>query len=316
MRVRKTDFHHEAFFYAGLDGFLAGTVPFLREGLEAGEPALVAVARTQAKALGEELGGDGEEIRFVDMEELGRNPARIIPAWHRFVDERCAPGHPVRGIGEPLWPGRSGGEIDECQRHESLLNYAFWDGPAWRLLCPYDSVVLDEPILEAAHGSHAFVSGDGGTYRDAAGEESLDPDSVTPFSGLLPAKPYGAIVQAFDRAALHDVRALAGAEAARRGFSHDRTFDLVAAVGELTANSVMHGGGQGLLSLWAEDDALVVEVEDEGTIREPLTGRRRPKPDQDGGRGLWMVNHLCDLVQVRSGPQGTAVRVRMEPIFA
>jgi hypothetical protein len=31
----------------------------------------------------------------------------------------------------------------------------------------------------------------------------------------------------------------------------------------------------------------------------------------DGGRGLWMVNQLCDLVQLRSFPDGAAVRVHM-----
>ena len=88
-------------------------------------------------------------------------------------------------------------------------------------------------------------------------------------------------------------------------------FDLVAAVGELTANSVMHGGGQGMLSLWREDGALLVEVGDRGLIEEPLAGRLRPAAVQDGGRGLWMVNHLCDLVQVRSGWDGTTIRLRM-----
>jgi hypothetical protein len=26
---------------------------------------------------------------------------------------------------------------------------------------------------------------------------------------------------------------------------------------------------------------------------------------------MWLVNHLCDLVQVRSSPDGTTVRVHM-----
>ena len=31
----------------------------------------------------------------------------------------------------------------------------------------------------------------------------------------------------------------------------------------------------------------------------------------ESGRGLLMVNHLCDLVQVRTGPSGTAIRLWM-----
>ena len=53
MAVTIDTFEHEALFYEGVDGFVAGTLPFLREGLDAGEAMLVAVgpekiARLQA----------------------------------------------------------------------------------------------------------------------------------------------------------------------------------------------------------------------------------------------------------------------------
>jgi anti-sigma regulatory factor (Ser/Thr protein kinase) len=308
--MRQTDFHHEAFFYADADEFLAGAVPFVRDGLEAGEPALVAVARHRAEALRGELKDGASSVRFVDMEELGRNPARIIPAWQQFVDDHGGHDRPVRGIGEPVWPGRGEAEIDECERHESLLNRAFWDGPAWHLLCPYDSSALGDDVLEAARESHAVVSGSW-TSADAERETSIDPHAISPFAGVLPGHPPGARRMAFDRTALHEARALVAADAREAGLSADRTFDLVAAVGELTANSIMHGGGAGVLRIWLEDDSVVVQVEDAGVIEEPLIGRVRPDPAQHHGRGLWMVNHLCDLSQVRSGESGTTVRVRM-----
>jgi hypothetical protein len=31
----------------------------------------------------------------------------------------------------------------------------------------------------------------------------------------------------------------------------------------------------------------------------------------DGGLGLWMVNQLCELVEVRTDPRGTTVRLHM-----
>jgi len=43
-----------------------------------------------------------------------------------------------------------------------------------------------------------------------------------------------------------------------------------------------------------------------------LVGRLPPPVDQYGGRGLWLVNQLCDLAQIRSSPDGTVVRVRMQ----
>ncbi len=304
----QTDFHHEAFFYEDADEFLAGALPFLREGAEAGEAALVAVRHDRMRALRAELNGSAAGISFVDMEELGRNPARIIPAWRQFVDEHGRDS-PIRGIGEPVWPGRGEAEIDECQRHEALLNHAFWDGPAWRLLCPYDSAALDEAVLDEARRSHAVVSG---SWTGAEpGHREIDPNAIAPFSGVLPRHPAEARELGFGRATLHDARSLVAAEASGAGLSSDRAFDLVAATGEMTANSVLHGGGGGTLRTWREEDCMVVEVEDSGTIEEPLTGRIRPDPGQHAGRGLWMVNHLCDLAQVRSGEDGTTVRVRM-----
>jgi hypothetical protein len=40
----------------------------------------------------------------------------------------------------------------------------------------------------------------------------------------------------------------------------------------------------------------------------PLAGRIRPEIDQASGHGLWLVNQLCDLVQVRTSEHGTVVR--------
>jgi hypothetical protein len=55
---------------------------------------------------------------------------------------------------------------------------------------------------------------------------------------------------------------------------------------------------------------MFCEVRDEGWIFDPLVGRRRPPPEERG-QGLWLVNHVCDLVELRSGPAGTTVRLRM-----
>ena len=56
---------------------------------------------------------------------------------------------------------------------------------------------------------------------------------------------------------------------------------------------------------------LICEVRDGGRIDDPLAGRRRPSAAQVGGYGLWLANQVCDLVQLRSVPQGMVVRVHM-----
>jgi anti-sigma regulatory factor (Ser/Thr protein kinase) len=296
-------FRHEALIYGDPEQFLASTVPFLNAALEAGEPALVAVSERNTALLRGELGADAEGIEFVAMEELGRNPARAIPFWRDFVDG--GEGRPVRGIGEPLWPGREAAEIDECQRHESLLNVAFSSAPIWTLLCPYDGAALPDEVLTAVAHSHPSLTHDG--VQRANGEYLAERDC---FAGTLSRYPVEAEAFAYDRTRLSAVRHQVKRMAEEIGIAAQRTADLVAAASELAANSIAHGGGAGTLRTWREDDRLLLEFEDRGTIVEPLAGRLRPTPTQKGGRGLWLVNQLCDLVQIRSNELGTTVRLQ------
>jgi anti-sigma regulatory factor (Ser/Thr protein kinase) len=300
----ESGFQHEALIYGDEDAFLSGTVPFLREALEAGVPALVAVGPQNTALLQGELGRDAEAIHFAAMQELGRNPARIIPFWRRFVDENA--GRPVRGIGEPVWPGRRADEIDECQRHESLLNVAFAPAPAWSLLCPYDGRALADEVLDAVAASHLTVA-EAGDRRPGEGHAA----EADHFAGELTPHPAAAVVLEFDVGTLATVRRLVEGGAERAGLGFPEATDMVLAASELAANSIVHGGGSGTLRIWRERGRLVVEVEDRGLIEQPLVGRMRPVPDQPGGRGLWLANQLCDLVQIRSGTPGTTVRLHM-----
>lgn len=307
--MTKPGFHHGALIYEGADEFLAGTMPLLRESIEAGQPALVAVRASNAELLRGELGDDAAGVEYVDMEAVGRNPARIIPVWREFLDGALEDG-PVLGIGEPAWPGRSEAELDECRRHEALLNVAFGGGPQWSLLCPYDASALGEDVLAGACGNHPGVVRSGTRTENEAWEGSEA--SYSPFGGELPDPLAGSEAFAFSRSGLAGTRELVHGEAGRAGLSARRTRDVVTAVSELAANSVRHGGGNGTLLLWREPGALVVEVRDGGRVESPLAGRQRPTLGQNGGRGLWMANQLCDLVQIRSGEGGTAVRLRMD----
>jgi hypothetical protein len=84
---------------------VAQTAPFVREGLALDEPVMVALKGDRLEALRAALGEDARRVRLVDMARVGRNPARIIPAWQRFLDEH--EGVSARGIGEPVL-GRAG----------------------------------------------------------------------------------------------------------------------------------------------------------------------------------------------------------------
>jgi anti-sigma regulatory factor (Ser/Thr protein kinase) len=302
-------FVHEAMFYAGREEFLEGALSFVREGVEADEPVLVVVDAEKIGALRAELAGGGDSVLFADMSEVGVNPARIIPAWRDFVDTHGAGGRSVRGIGEPIWAERSPAELVECQRHESLLNLAFADAASFRLLCPYDADSLDEDVLEEAFRSHHVVV-DGEARYPSGGYRGLDAIAA-PFAEPLPEPPAAAHEVEFGADALADARRLVYLRATAAGLSAWRMQDLVLAVNEVTTNSVRHGGGRGLLRVWEEDDALLCEVQDGGRIDRPLIGREKPTGDQASGRGHWLANQLCDLVQVRTFADRSIVRLHM-----
>jgi anti-sigma regulatory factor (Ser/Thr protein kinase) len=124
-------------------------------------------------------------------------------------------------------------------------------------------------------------------------------------------RPPAAAVMSFDRRSLHAVRSSAAEHAAVAGLEEDRTGDLVLAVSEAATNSLCHGGGRGVLRMWREARSVVCEVRDAGRIEDPLVGRHRPGPEQVGGWGVWTAHQVSDLLQVRSGPDGTVVRVHM-----
>jgi anti-sigma regulatory factor (Ser/Thr protein kinase) len=300
--MENASFRHQALIYEGAEEYLAGTIPFLRQALETGEPALAAVRRERARLLEGELGREAERVRFLPIEELGRNPALIISLWRDFVGENG--GRSVRGIGEAAWAEREAAALEECHRHEALLNRAFAPRGALSLLCPYDARALPDQELERAATTHRLVSREGRTEESAAFE--ADPDCL---SGELPPPAARPDALSFGLAELSEARRRVAAAGEGAGLDPSAVADLVTAAGELAANSVMHGGGSGTLRLWRESGSLLVEVEDEGRIEEQLVGRLRPDVRQEGGRGLWLANLLCDLVQIRSGERGTVVRL-------
>jgi anti-sigma regulatory factor (Ser/Thr protein kinase) len=300
-------YQHEAFLYRGDDDFLASTVPFVLDAVSLGQPVMAAVTLPRLVQLQAAVGVDAPGVRYVDMGELGANPARIIPAWRAFVDECALDGQPVRGIGEPVWAGRRATEIQECQLHEALLNLAVEpDTPLW-LLCPYDADALAGPVIEEAARSHPSLR-EGDHYRGSTtygGVHHVD----ALFGGRLPDPPPDAHTLTFERDDVAEVRRRVNRHAREAGLNADRTTDLTLAATEVATNSVRHGGGRGVLRLWRQGDAVVCEFTDRGHITDPLAGRRTPSLSAEGGRGLWLANQLCDLVQIRSAPSGTAVRL-------
>jgi anti-sigma regulatory factor (Ser/Thr protein kinase) len=301
-------FRHEAVLYAGVDGLVTSLVPWMRDGVDRDDMVVALVTGRSEDALREALGPARRGVHFADMAEAGRNPARLIALWHTMLGEMRAPGRPVRGVGEPVWPGRGADELVECHLHESLINPAFADETAVWVKCPYDVGALDREAYRAVGASHPEVEGDPG--RDI-GTYSGYPDPADVLGAPLspPAEPV--VEEDISVATVRGLRSSVYDRATAVGLGAQRARDLVLAVIEASSNSIVHGGGCGTLRSWRTPHALVHEITDRGHIRDPLVGRRQPSHDQVKGRGLWLVNELCDLVQLRSSPTGTVVRLHM-----
>jgi anti-sigma regulatory factor (Ser/Thr protein kinase) len=302
------DFHHSAHFYADRDELLAGTIPFVRSGLEQNEAVMVAMPHANASPLREALGNDADEVDWLEMEEVGRNPARIIPVWREFASANLGGGRGARGIGEPIWRGRTADELEECDRYESLLNLAFAGHGTWALMCPYNKAELSDEVLEHAEQNHPYVSHEGtlgssGRFLDPSQRSDL-------LAGSLSVPPATATSLAFPRQrGLGGLRRTVARQAEAAGLGPSRVADLVLAVDEVATNALEHSSG-GELRVWRDGGEIVCEVTAASPIADPLVGRSRPDPNAPRGRGLWIVNQLCDLVQIRSRER-TVVRMRM-----
>jgi anti-sigma regulatory factor (Ser/Thr protein kinase) len=291
---------HAALFYRSEAEYAGQITAFVQAGLVQGEPALIALPGGKAWRIGARLDATPGELAFADMAELGRNPGRIIPELRSFADKYA--GQRVRFVGEPVWPGRSAAEACEAARHEALINLAF-AGSAATILCPYDASGLAGPVLADARRTHQEPAASGATPR--TWRDNLPPGCDRP----LGPPPAGAEALAYDTD-LVPVRRLVERHARRAGLTGERTVDLVLAANEVAANTIRHTTGGGVIYVWHTGAEIVCEIHDSGHITDPLAGRVRHGPD-DRGHGLWLVNQVCDLMELRSGGTGTTVRMHM-----
>ncbi len=298
-------FRHIAFFYRTGEEFATAVSGFLRDGLAAGEPSFTAVSADKISLIRDALGADARDIEFADMAAMGRNPAWIIPRVLAFTSGH--PGQRVRYVGEPAWASRPHAELREATKHEALVNLAFAAANA-DILCPYDTAALDAEVIADVRQTHPLLLS-GGRREESPGYAvpSLIPSSC---SLSLPAPPHDAMSLTY-RTNLSEVRALVFKHAIAAGLTEARANDLVLAVSEVAANTLRHTRSHGTLNIWHDKNEIICEVHDEGTIADPLAGRRLPASDASGGHGLWLVHQVCDLVELRSDSSGTTVRMHM-----
>lgn len=297
---------HEVLWFADEDELCAAALPFLRDGLAAGE--LVCVATGHSDVLRRALGADADRVAFFDVGEWFARPGHTFAAYQRFIDENLAqPGASARMLAEAVWTDRSRAELVEWQRFESAINVAFADAPL-HVTCCYDRRRAPADVQTGAAQTHPSVRGDGRHANPAyvAPETFID---QLERDGELPAPPPSAAAMTVN-GNLGDLREFVRAAAARTPVPADRADDAVLVVNELATNLLRHSGAYGELLTWASDDRLVCELRDPtGSRPPPLAGYTRPDPQQANGCGLPLVRQLADLVNITHDDHSSTVRV-------
>ena len=302
-------FEHEALFYRDDDDFLAGLVPFVREGLASTGRASWSLPRGRMDAAPGRPGRGRRRRPLARDEELGRNPARIIGAWADALAEATADGRTLRGVGEPAWYGPAGRSSCRVPAARAAAEPRLRRRPAWRLLCPYDEVAA------AAGGVRPRAGGppDPLDLRRRAAQRPVHPGTATSSlrraAGAAAARVSCGASSAVPRdipATRHTVgpvrphlRALRrqrrGARARRRRSSRP------------TASATAGAAARSRCGCRTTPPSSSSPTPGTSPTRSPAGCT--PSHEQEGGRGLFLVHQLCDLVQLRSSPEGTTVRV-------
>ena len=297
-------FVHEALIYRDEAEFDAAMQGFLHAAAAAGEPVLFALPAGHLERVRDRMAGNDVPARFEDAERVGRNPNRLLPMIEEWVSSHDGR---ARVVSEVVWPGRTEAEAAEALRHEALLNRVLADSGA-TVMSPFDGEQLDDAVLAGAEMTHPTVLEAG---RRRASTSYRDPESMR-FAELWPLPPApGQASEYLLDGSLADLRHAVAVDPALGSLPVDRRRDLVFAVNEVATNAVRHGDGECVTRIWHERDEVVTEVSSSTAIDDMMAGCRRPAPEALHGRGLWVINELCDLVEMRTDGAETTLRLHL-----
>jgi anti-sigma regulatory factor (Ser/Thr protein kinase) len=307
-RLRR--YRHDALLFDSADELTDVAVPFLLEGLAAGDAAVVATGAGTAALLRDAVDGD-PRVHVLERGDVyrARTPTAIT-TFRRLAEQRATEGvTQVRVIGEVDF-GPTERDWVEWQRYESVINEALSAWPLWGL-CVFDTQRLPEPLLDSARRTHP-------TLASAQGRRP-NPDFVRPADYLrrfpVPAEPLEGTpprlaapdVEDFIRLRHAVATELAGAPAPR-----DLVEDFLLAVDEMASNALRHGGEPVGLRLWIGTDRIVCTISDRGSGWDDPFAGYGPAHGEDlsrGGMGLWLARQLCDHVDISVDDDGARVRL-------
>lgn len=300
---------HAAVVVGSAEEALAAAVPFLNEGLSAGDLLVLSCVPERNEMLRRELGGAAvrvdARISLLDT----RAPDAIVATRALLAQAARSGSGRLRVVGETRF-GASPRSWREGQRYEAVVNALLGAEPI-DALCIYDRQRLPAGVLDSAAATHPSLVADG-VARPNPG--FLDPAEF--LAGLpLPRETVedGDPVFAVDGAVvLAQLRHQLGAVLATTVPDRDQREDMHLAVSEIAANAFRHGVPPVSARVWAAGDRLVCSIGDRGTRFGDALAGFQPAHGADlsrGGMGLWLARKLWDHVDLLPGPEGLTVRL-------
>lgn len=287
-------------------------LPFLHDGLVAGESVEVVTSPGAASCLQEALGADAGRVRWglpgVVYDRLGP----MFGGLRDHLAGHARAGNRVRLVAEGP-PTRDPARTEAYLRFEAAANEVLGTfGFPWA--CLYDRRRHPAAVLDQVVQVHPQVLDAAGQRVVSAG--FLAPDAFLqahpgPLSTVPPVVPLDRRLTAALHVPAARREALGGAAALGLAVADEEDFELVAA--EVLSNALRHGEQPCRLRVWATGTHVVVRVDDQGPGDDlPTKGFRPPDPARGrlGGMGMWLVRQLADVVHVHTGATGTAVEVQ------
>lgn len=307
-------FVHTAALYGSDEEFRDIVLPFLQDGVAAGEPTFVGLGEPTTALLQEVAAAVPGVVLLQDDRGSRARPASLIETNRKLLARSARdaadrdPAGRIRVVGEVPHPG-TGAPWDWWARYEATINHAYADIPLWGL-CPYDTRTAPAPVLADVLATHPLLTADGvhrrpnPRYREPVGfllgREPGEPD---PLEAGTP------VVDRVDPAP-REARDAVRAATADLDAGGDEVDDLVFAVSETVTNALVHGRRPVRLRLWTGAGRAVATVADGGRgPGDPYAGLLPTTRTASGGLGLWTVHRICSDVRLDRTTDGFTVRL-------
>jgi anti-sigma regulatory factor (Ser/Thr protein kinase) len=307
----REDYLHAALLFDSDEEFLARAVPFLQEGLSAGEAALVVCAEEHNAQLVRAL-PDAAHVLVLPRDAVYTRAARVGVTYERLVHRLLADGaRGTRLVSEPSCSSEPQA-WGTWAAYESISNTTLAPLPL-SSVCGYDVGGLSASMQHDVERAHPYLlTEDGavpsGAYVAAAELLGTIPPPPDPLEATPPSLDLEGIS---DRAAVAwargQVRILVGAACPDPRVAEE----FVGAVAEVMTNAFRYGGPPLQVRVWTTPSRLLCTVTDCGAGADLLfAGYSRGEIDGDRtGAGLWLARQTCDRLDAYPTRGGFTVRL-------